>query len=353
MAENPALGTETQTGDPALTFANVDPNALSGQAAEAYKNLQADYTRKTQALAEERRTLEAERSRYSKTEEEFKKQSAQLEAFNKERQVWQSWSPVLQKINNEKFLTQLQKDPNFIEKILAGEQPRQSQQTGEQTVTRILEGIGDDDYPTAGVLNKALGNLTQKMRDEIVTAATQQANEQFNTRGTEAIRQLAQWMSETLGSYDKITNLRLAKQFGLRPVENAPYDTARIIEYMQQNNVNDPELAYQLAYGRQNEEMALKQREAEWQKEKDKAIADAVKKAREELALEMSNRGNGSAFTFGHMPTLAQRGEPQPGQAPPQRPGGISAALGNNRPSYGNVEKAVNDIIAKTFSQNR
>lgn len=348
MAENPTSNVDNQQQEPKL-FDGIDPAKLDPQSADAYKNMQADYTRKMQELAEQRKAIESERGKYNQygdIEKKFQEQSKTLEALSKERQVWQSWAPVLQKINNKEFLTKIQNDPNFVEKIISGGQSQQPQ-TGEQTVARIIDGLSDDDYLTAGQANKALFQLVEKMRGEIL----QQAVEQFNSRGTEAIRTLAQWMSDTLGNYDKISTLRLARQYGLNPLENAPYDTAKILEYMQQNGVSDPELAYELAYGRTNHEQALQKQKAEWEAQKQKDIEAAAKKAREEAILEMTNRTPASAgFNFGHLPQM----KPQsPNPNPADRVLGRVSSIANGKPGYGNVEKEVDQIIARAFAANR
>lgn len=56
LAAEQAQGTEPSVED---TFSTVDPNTLPPELQAIYKSLQADYTRKTQTLAEARRELEA------------------------------------------------------------------------------------------------------------------------------------------------------------------------------------------------------------------------------------------------------------------------------------------------------
>lgn len=67
----PTLFFRKKEDKPAVDLSTLDPTKLPAEAQPFYKSMQADYTRKTQALADERRKLEAEMAAIGETRKMF------------------------------------------------------------------------------------------------------------------------------------------------------------------------------------------------------------------------------------------------------------------------------------------
>lgn len=67
----PTLFFRKKEEKPAVDLSTLDPTKLPAEAQPFYKSMQADYTRKTQALADERRKLEAEMAAIGETRKMF------------------------------------------------------------------------------------------------------------------------------------------------------------------------------------------------------------------------------------------------------------------------------------------
>lgn len=84
------------------TFTNTDPESLPEELKTIYKGMQADYTRKTQAIADERKTFSTERSNYETGLQD-------LGSLRERVTQWESWYEGLQKTieqeNNDKKAT--------------------------------------------------------------------------------------------------------------------------------------------------------------------------------------------------------------------------------------------------------
>lgn len=106
----------------------ADPNAKA-VAEKAYKSMQGDYTRKTQALAEERKAAEAVRKQY----EELSKVNA-------------NWTP--------ERIQSLLNDPNFV---------KAAQQVAGQTPSTTQSGLTDNEWSALTDKEKAALQQTQQL----------------------------------------------------------------------------------------------------------------------------------------------------------------------------------------------
>lgn len=265
-------------GQSTFNFGSLDPTKLPAEVQEAYKGMVADYTRKSQDLSAQQKEWESERKRYTEIENQFKTLKSQVDNYAKQEQVWKSWTPFLQRINQ----------PGMIEKIQAvldGQQAGAQQQptTAQQTAQRLLQGIGDEDYITGTMLNQALGQLKEQWQAE----TDQRWQQRMQDYGQKAMNDMALWVQQYQTLVDQALTQRLMHQYGLTP--KGDYDPQRVIDTAVKNNLPNLDLAYQLAYGQENAQRAVEAERARMAEELERAKQQAREEALREAAVQQQN----------------------------------------------------------------
>ncbi len=298
-APTPALSPTILPQDPntpAGELGNVDPNKLSPELQAIYRNMQGDYTRKSQQLAEERKTWESERARYKDVEDKFKTLEQQVGQYQKQLNGWQQWTPFLQRVSQPGMMER-------VEAALKGEEPKPQGQakTAEQIAERLLEGVGDDDYINGAMLNRGMQQLKASIRQE-VEGNYQKRLEEY---ATPVIQQLMSWVQNYQQLAEQLFGLRLQHEYGLNPQADRRFDADKVIQTAKQYNLTDLLAAYQLAYGRSDAERLINEERERAKVEREREIQEAVERAKREALLIQNNNTPGFLPADAvHLPTF-------------------------------------------------
>jgi hypothetical protein len=238
------------------SFWNGDPNQLAPDLQAIYKNMQADYVRKTQEIAARQREYEAQLARARDIEQAYNNLYGQ---YQQQLQNWQQWAPTLQRLADPAVWSQ-------VESILTG------QQSSQATPASI---VGDDEFVTGAVLanrlNQFASALVNGLRTELAQALGQTVREQM------------QWIQNYHQLSDELRRLEMEHLYGLTPRENAAFDARELLRTAAEKGLTDLRSAYQLRYGSDQ----IRQR---WEEERKRIEQEAFERGRKEAEMEARNR---------------------------------------------------------------
>lgn len=280
-------GNQSQQPQPSQqqTPGQFNPDSLPAEARTVYDNFQ----RERSEWDTQRKTWESERTKYSDMEKKFQNLEKQLEQYAATARTWEPWLPIINGLNK----------PGVIEQAIAlsrGETLRPpaepTQQTAQQTLTRFLQGVGDDDVVTGAMVNQALSQLRDELKASVLKDAEQGWTKYGEQAGDQIMRQLLNINNEYYGMADQLLNLKLQKLYDLKPKEGALYDEQKIINEARRLNNRDLMLAYTMLYGDEQTKQAIAASTQQSEAEYKKAIDDAYQRGIKEGQLNQHNQQN-------------------------------------------------------------
>lgn len=266
-------------------FTALDTSKLTPSQQDAYKQMQGDYTRKTQALSEERKAWETERQRYKETEDKFKDLEQRMARYAEQERLWNQWTPFLQQVSQ----------PGVMEKIRAVMEGRPAQteqapaRTGAETVARLLQDVADDDYVTGAILNRGFEQAQNRIQQTVM----ENMQKTLNEYGQQAMQTIMQWVQQYQTLADQMLGLRFAHEYELAPKDGRRFDPQRVIDTARKFNITDLNAAYNLAYGQEDMQRATEAARQQAEAEVQRRIQEATEAARKEALLQAHNESSG------------------------------------------------------------
>ena len=296
-ASTPPVQLNVPGGSPAPqqpTFPPAQPQAPGPFNPEQLPaDLRAQYDtwqRDRQEWDQKSKSWEGERENHKRMEQQFQALDKQLKDYAKVAETWQQWIPIINGINK----------PGVIEQAIAlsrGEPLRPTQgeptpQQGQALLQRFLQGVGDDDVVTGAMVNQALSQLQQQVKQETLRDAEARWTQYAQQVAQHMMQQLLSVNNEYYGMADQLLNLKLQKLYGLQPKEGALYDEQRIIQEAQRLNNRDLNLAYTLLYGDEHTRQAVQQTQQQLTEANKKELEEAYQRGRKEGQLQQHNQQN-------------------------------------------------------------
>ena len=268
-------------------FGGVDPAKLPADVKPLYDSMLADYTRKTQEIAKERGSWTEKENKYNTLEQQFKDLNTKVQHYTQQEQIWRQWAPFLQNVSR----------PGIMEKVqavLEGREAPQSQgqpgaRTGEQTVNKLLSGIGADDFVTGASLSDAMTQIREALAPEIM-GQTQRQMEQYANM---AVKSIMDWVQNYQTLADQAASLRLQHEFGLTPKEGRNFSLEKVVQTAKDYGITDLAAAYQLAYGREEAQRLAETVNARSAEERKQIEQEAYERGKREERLALHNSSQG------------------------------------------------------------
>lgn len=284
MAESQATPTETPAGaTPGATqdsFWNGDPSKLPAEVQPIYKNLQADYTKKSQEIADQRKQWEAREREYQTLQEQTKGFQTKQQEYEAWQRQWQPWVDAITNLHKTR-----QNDFNSLIDFITGRSPSPNgtqQQAATQSTRTSTTDLGDDDVVSGAMLKSEMARLQDKLK-EIVESSTRPALEG-------GFRDFWSQLEKYLTLYDQTNNLRLQHYYGLTPKDGAKFETTDFLKFAAEKGMNNLNDAYLLKYGLAEAQKALEAKTADVDERIKQAREEAYKAGKADALQEQTNR---------------------------------------------------------------
>jgi len=205
---------ETRNDDQTENFTKVDPNSLPDELKDIYKSLQADYTKKTQSLAEMRKEWEKEKN-------QLMDQLKVLGAYENEIQRWRTWYEELEKEANAGEIT----DPNR-----------------SNDLDNLLDDATNSNSDPGSTSDATKQIAALKKEIEALTGQLSSLHEAIKTTDDRTARMFT--YQSQLSDLEK-EYAELAKSLGK---DNLELDRVKLLQYAKEHGITDLKRAYQEVY---------------------------------------------------------------------------------------------------------